>query len=97
MAYHVYVLENPQGRRYIGQTADLAARLTQHNDSANRLTLHTKRHPGPWTLIYAEEQPTRADAMRREKWLKSGVGREWLVRRIAPTDEAPGPVLQPGC
>ena len=90
MPYHVYVLESEAtGSRYVGQTQDLTARLCQHNDPADRLTLHTKRRRGPWKLIYSEAHPTRAAAMQREHWLKSGVGRDWLKRRLAGPD--------PGC
>lgn len=32
MAFFVYVLANPQGKSYVGQTADLERRLAQHND-----------------------------------------------------------------
>jgi predicted GIY-YIG superfamily endonuclease len=33
-------------------------------------------------LVYIEEYLTRAEAMAREKWLKSGVGREWLKVKL---------------
>jgi predicted GIY-YIG superfamily endonuclease len=42
MAFFVYVLKNPDGRIYIGQTADLAFRLQQHNDPANKIYTHHK-------------------------------------------------------
>jgi len=71
-----------QGKIYIGQTEDLARRITQHNAPAYRGTLHTKRHPGPWRLIYKEHFPTRHEAMRRERALKSSRGREWIRQRI---------------
>jgi putative endonuclease len=74
--FQVYILMNPAGSTYVGQTADLARRLTQHNDPNCRLTLHTKRHVGPWRVIHSEEFPSRAAAMRRERELKSGKGRE---------------------
>jgi putative endonuclease len=78
MAFSVYVLLNPKGKTYIGQTADLERRLAQHNDPECRLTLHTKRHAGPWRLLHSEEFATRSAAMRRERELKSGKGREWI-------------------
>jgi putative endonuclease len=89
LPFHVYVLESATtGERYVGQTQDLDGRLRQHNDPADRLTLHTKRRRGPWKLRYSETQPTRAAAVRRERWLKTGAGRDWLKRRLA--DEEPG-------
>jgi len=76
MAFFVCVLANAEGKTYVGQTADLDRRLAQHNDPCCRLTLHTKRHAGPWRLLHFEEFPSRTTAMRRERELKSGKGRE---------------------
>jgi predicted GIY-YIG superfamily endonuclease len=67
LAFFVYVLENPGGQFYVGQTADWAQRLARHNDPADRSTLHTKRRPGPWQLVYSESCASRAEAVRRER------------------------------
>jgi putative endonuclease len=83
MAFHVYVLANAAGAIYIGQTADLERRVAQHNDPEFRGTLHTKRHPGPWTLLWSEQYQTRSSAMKRERELKTGKGREWIRRQLA--------------
>ena len=80
MAYHVYVLLNPDGKTYIGH--DLERRLAQHNEPDFRGTLHTKRHRGPWRLIHSEAYPTRGEAMGRERELKSGKGREWIQLQL---------------
>jgi len=80
MAFFVYVLLNPHGETYVGQTVDLERRLVQHNDPRCRLTLHTKRHAGPWRLLHSEPFHSRSAAMRREKELKSGKGRGWIRR-----------------
>ena len=80
MVFFVYVLLNPEGKIYIGQTADLERRFAQHNDPDCRLTPHTKRHVGPWRLLHSGQAPSRSAAMRREKELKSGKGREWIRR-----------------
>jgi putative endonuclease len=82
MAFFVYVLLNLQGKTYVGQTVDLERRLAQHNDPDCRLTLHTKRHPGPWRLLHSETYPTRSAAMRRERELKSGKGRDWIQHTL---------------
>ena len=79
MAYFVYVLRSASsGKIYIGQTADLEKRISQHNDPAYQVTLHTKRNAGPWYLLHAEKFATRAEAMARERALKSGQGRQWI-------------------
>jgi putative endonuclease len=36
----------------------------------------------PWKLILSEEFETSAEAMRREKWYKTGVGRDWINNQI---------------
>jgi len=78
MHFYVYVLLNPKDEIYIGQTNDLTKRHSQHNDPANDLSKHTKRHPGPWRLIHAESFSTRFEAVRREQALKSSQGRAWI-------------------
>ena len=83
MRYTVYVLLNPEGKIYVGQTADLSRRLQQHNDPEFRGTLHTKRHPGPWRLVHEEQFPSRSAAMRRERELKSARGRDWVRQHLA--------------
>jgi len=85
--FWVYVIENPAGKRYTGQTDRLSWRLAQHNDSAHTLTRTTKRYAGPWKLIYSEEISTRTEALAREKELKSGQGREWLKRTLDDKDQ----------
>jgi putative endonuclease len=83
MPFFVYVLQSEStGETYIGQTSDLQRRVAQHNDPNCQLTLHTKRRRGPWRLVHSEELLTRAEAMRREKELKSGKGREWIRQKI---------------
>jgi putative endonuclease len=83
LKFWVYVLvSETTGKRYVGQTDDLHGRVAQHNDPAHNSMKFTTKHAGPWTLMHSEEYATRAEAMRRERWLKSGVGREWLDRTI---------------
>ncbi len=73
--FWVYVLLNQKGTMYIGQTGDLAKRLADHN-SGN--TGYTTKIGGPWKLVYKEPHETRSLAMKREKELKTGKGREYL-------------------
>jgi len=75
MTYHVYVLRSTTHLRYTGVTTDLAQRLRQHND--HTLSRWTKRGRD-WCVTYLESYPTAHAAHRRERWLKSGVGREYL-------------------
>jgi putative endonuclease len=64
---------------YTGFTADLEHRIGQHNAGITKST----KNRGPWKLVYQEEYDSRATAMRREKFLKSGKERELLAELIA--------------
>ncbi|MBV9877250.1 MAG: GIY-YIG nuclease family protein [Verrucomicrobia bacterium] len=77
--YFVYVIRSQTvGKIYIGHTENLEKRLKEHNDPTCFSSKFTKRFPGPWLLIYSEPYPTRSEAFRRERWLKTGSGREYL-------------------
>ena len=70
----IYVIKSKEGYRYIGSTTDLEKRIFQHQ---NHLAGWTKRGTD-WQLIYKEEYPTYSEARKRELWLKTGKGREFL-------------------
>ena len=77
--YFVYVLESEKtGRRYTGSTGDLEDRLYRHNSGQSKAT----KHGVPWRLIYSEEFETRPQAVQREMYFKTGVGREELERLL---------------
>jgi putative endonuclease len=59
---------------YVGMTNDVKRRIDEHNNGENRST----KAYGPFILIYSEEFPDRASARIKEKYLKSGVGKEFL-------------------
>ncbi len=98
MTFTVYVLvSETTGRRYVGQTDNLERRLVEHNDAVTNPRKFTSKQPGPWMLIHSENCPSRAQAMRRERWLKSGIGRTWLDShtRGDPADTSVGTASQP--
>jgi len=82
MKYFVYILQNPKGKLYIGQTNNLKRRLEEHNNPHYIKSYYTKRIKGPWKLIYNEEYKTRSESVLREKYLKSGTGRRWIKRNV---------------
>ena len=73
--YYVYILRSEStGKIYKGSTEDLRRRLEEH--TANMVTATKNR--GPWKLVYNETHPTRSAAMLRERYFKTGKGREEL-------------------
>jgi len=84
--FFVYVLRNETGRHYTGFTSDVVQRLGQHNNGMTKSTKNRDR----WALIYQEEYATRAEAMGREKFLKSGQGREELKRILGQDRSSAG-------
>ncbi len=66
--FWVYILRSVNYRRaiYIGYTADLSARLLEHNKG---LSVHTKKYM-PWAVVYCEGYAYEQDAKDREKSLK---------------------------
>ncbi len=77
--FHVYVLASEvTGHRYTGSCGDLDDRLRRHNAGESLAT----RHGVPWRLVHTETFPSRADAVRRERFLKTGHGRAELDRLL---------------
>ncbi len=73
MPYYAYVLQSKEAYHYTGHTKDLDIRLLRHHLKTTQYT----RKGTEWEIIYSKEFATRAEAMKHEKWLKSGIGREW--------------------
>jgi putative endonuclease len=75
--YTVYVLYSDAfNKHYTGFTGRLEARIQSHNDISGKG--YTKKYR-PWRLIYQKEFETKSDAMAHEKWLKTGVGRDFIM------------------
>lgn len=76
MIYWVYAIRSTKNNRvYVGMSANVTERVRQHNLGK---VFSTKGYR-PWVLIYEEKRGiNRGDARKREKYLKSGVGKEFL-------------------
>jgi putative endonuclease len=59
---------------YVGMTQNLEDRLLRHNNGYERTTKPYR----PFDLIYTESFSTRAEGRKREKYLKTGIGKEFL-------------------
>lgn len=71
MTAYVYVLgcATRQGyRTYVGWTLDIDRRLAEHNSGSAAGAKSTRGRV--WNVIYAEQLPTRCEAMSREWHLK---------------------------
>jgi len=58
--------------------SDVSVRLIKHNSG---LVLSTKPYL-PWKIIYYEAYLIREDATGRERFLKSGSGRQYLYKQL---------------
>lgn len=75
----VYILESLKDHGwYIGYTTNLKQRLVAHNSHRNRSTATR----GPWKIMYCEAYLSKKDALGREKFLKSGNGREIVKKQL---------------
>jgi len=76
MIYSVYILRSLKDhKRYIGMTErPLSERIREHNSGLVKST----RNRRPLQYSYHEEFSTKNEAMKREKFFKSGKGREYL-------------------
>ena len=78
--YFVYVLRSQKtGKLYVGYTSDPVQRTGQHNHGITKST----KNRGPWDLIHTESYGSRAEAISRERYFKSGKGREELKSILA--------------
>jgi predicted GIY-YIG superfamily endonuclease/REP element-mobilizing transposase RayT len=92
----VYVLKCCDSSFYIGQTDDFHRRLSEHERGEVGWTAARL----PIEPIHWETFATREEAVRREKELKTGFGRQWLKREYpkgalaAAARQAGDPLLQ---
>ena len=66
---------------YVGYTTDLKKRFEYHQNGKSKTT----RIRGPVQLLYAESYINETDARKREKFLKSGRGREVIKKQLNQT------------
>ncbi|MBL7745230.1 MAG: GIY-YIG nuclease family protein [Chitinophagaceae bacterium] len=71
MSHYVYILQSlKDGGYYVGETADVEARLRFHNAGLQRST----RSRRPFKIILIETFADRSAALKREKEIKSWKG-----------------------
>ena len=78
MLHFVYVLRSEvDGRFYVGMTTNLKRRFEEHNKGKTKSTKGYR----PWVLFFMEEFYSRDEARKREKYLKSGYGKQWIKNK----------------
>jgi len=89
MPFTVYVLRSLRnGRHYVGFTSRrVEQRLEEHNRGYPRGWSSRNR---PFEVIYQEVHGSEGEARARERFLKTGRGREWLRARLAAYPPAAG-------
>ena len=77
--YYTYVLLSEKDKKfYCGYTKDLERRLRDHDNGLVKSTMFRR----PLRLVYFEACLNESDAIKREKYFKSGFGRRFLKNRL---------------
>lgn len=79
MEQYVYCLQSLSRKYiYVGMTNNPGRRIVEHSIGKEKTT----RSYRPFKVILIEEYKTRETASRREKYLKTGCGKEYLKKLI---------------
>lgn len=77
--FYVYILRSKKDAKfYIGMTANLKRRMSEHSRGNVKATRHRK----PVKLVCYEAYLTKKESEKREKYLKSSDGRKSLRKRL---------------
>ena len=77
--WYVYALKSlKDGHLYIGISENPSKRLKEHNLGMSKST----RPRRPFQIFYQEQCGDRINVREREKYLKSGIGREFLKTKM---------------
>jgi putative endonuclease len=78
--YYTYIIYSSRSDHYyVGHTQDLLDRIENYHNSGR--SIYTKGGI-PWKLVYSEIFKTRAQAMRREREMKSRKSRTYIQRLV---------------
>jgi len=76
----LYILQSVEsGKKYIGITNDLERRLHEHRSGRTKGGQLT----APFILIHTEKFSDYPSARTKEKFFKSGQGREWMKQNLS--------------
>ncbi|MFV0592542.1 MAG: GIY-YIG nuclease family protein [Draconibacterium sp.] len=78
--YFVYAIKSEvDGRIYVGFSENAENRLKQHNSGKTKSTKGYR----PWHLFFTLKCETRTEAREKEKYYKSGIGKEKLRKMVS--------------
>ena len=79
MNHYIYILKSKKDNNfYVGYTKDLNLRFKQHQEGKVKSTKNRR----PLNLIYYECCLNQQDATKREKYLKTYLGRFYIKKRL---------------
>lgn len=77
--FYTYVLRSKiDNKLYVGFCSDLKKRVDEHNHGDVQATKGRR----PFTIVYYEACLDQKNAIKREKYFKTGFGRQFLKSRI---------------
>ena len=77
--YYVYVIQSLKDNEfYTGFTDNLKRRIKEHNNKEEPST----KPRAPFRLIYYEGCISKKDAIAREKYLETGMGKKYIKNRV---------------
>jgi putative endonuclease len=79
MFFCYVLLSQKTGHRYVGSCENLDERIRRHNVGDSKAT----KHGVPWVLLHSETFGTRSAAAQRERYYKTGRGRDELHKKAA--------------
>jgi putative endonuclease len=80
VAFYSYILYSPEFHKiYIGYTSNLESRIYWHNNGPKKGYTGKYR---PWSLVYFESYTLKSEALEREKYLKTGIGRTFAWEKV---------------
>lgn len=82
LPYCVYILFSELDHKlYIGYTSNIDRRFKQHLSGQNTST----KNRGPWKLIFLEYYLFKEDAIKREDYFKTNIGKRTLKLMLSST------------
>jgi putative endonuclease len=78
---HIFYTLKPTKKTYVGYSSSIIRRFYSHNVLANKGYSIKFR---PWVVLETDFHSSKKDAMKREKFLKSGDGRKYLKDTVIP-------------